>query len=30
MARDTTVYSLAHVATMIGENREMIEVVAAN
>ena len=30
MARDTTVYSLAYVATMIGENRELIEVVAAN
>lgn len=30
MARDTTVYSLAHVATMIGENRELLEVVAAN
>lgn len=30
MARDTTFYSLAHVATMIGENRELLEVVAAN
>ncbi|MBA2430785.1 MAG: hypothetical protein H0V56_01560 [Chthoniobacterales bacterium] len=30
MARDTSVYSLAHMATMIGENRELIEVVAAN
>ncbi|MFC3725725.1 hypothetical protein [Neoaquamicrobium sediminum] len=30
MARDTTTYSLAHVATMIGENRELLEVVAAN
>ena len=30
MARDTTVYSLAHVATMIEENRELIEAVAAN
>jgi hypothetical protein len=30
MARDTTVYSLAYTATMIGEDRELIEVVAAN
>lgn len=30
MARDTTFYSLAHAATMIGENRELLEVVAAN
>lgn len=30
MARDTTFYSLAHVATMIGENRDLLEVVAAN
>jgi hypothetical protein len=30
MARDTCVYSLARVAMMIGENPELIEVVAAN
>lgn len=30
MARDTTFYSLAHVATMIGENRELLEIVVAN
>lgn len=30
MARDTTVYSLAYAATMIGEARELIEVVAGN
>ena len=30
MARDTTAYSLAHVATMIEENRALIEIVAAN
>ncbi len=30
MARETTFYSLAHVATMFGENRELLEVVAAN
>lgn len=30
MARETSVYSLARVATMIGENPELIEVVAAN
>ncbi|WP_187970560.1 hypothetical protein [Aquibium microcysteis] len=30
MARDTTFCSLAHAATMIGENRELLEVVAAN
>lgn len=30
MARDTNVYSLAYVAAMIGESRELIEVVATN
>ncbi|MCB9948444.1 MAG: hypothetical protein H6842_14285 [Rhodospirillaceae bacterium] len=30
MARDTCVYSLARAAMMIGENPELIEVVAAN
>ena len=30
MARDTSVYSLARVATMIGESIELIEVVTAN
>lgn len=30
MARDTTFCSLAHAATMIGENRELLEVVAFN
>jgi hypothetical protein len=30
MARDTTFYGLAYVAPMIGENRELLELVAAN
>ena len=30
MARETSFHSLARVAMMIGENRELIEVVAAN